>query len=434
MSDSYTLIENVRIPESGSSFHGTKSILIKDPGSHGESVIEEIGDITPTERMRRYNGDGMYALPAFHDMFCFLSEPDTSAARSVLFTTLSAISGGYSSVLAMPDMNFGADGGKSFSEYKSFFDKNALCDVRLACPIMTGTGRESISDFCLFSNSGGVFTDINSRIGDVALLQETMHICADKDLLFITKCDDSGLSGGGAVNLGKVSRLLKVAGIPESAENFATARILLLAKETGCRVHISQVSTAGAVTMIREAKANGVNVTCDTSPQYFSFCDTDVIYYGTYAKVSPPLRSAESRLAIIEGLKDGTIDCISSAHTPVSDAEKHRPMALSGFGMVGVQTAFPAAMTYLVYEHGMSLYRLCELMSVNPARILCMKDCGLRRGCSADIVIADLSREIIVTKSMLKSKSNNTPFLGLTLRGLPVEIFLGGKPRFNTLK
>lgn len=434
MADSYTLIENVRVPDSENGFHGTSCILIKNTESRQAGIIEDIGDIKPTERMKRYDANGMYAFPSFIDMFCFLSEPDTSVSRSVLLTTLSAISGGYSSVLAMPDHNFNSFGTRAFSEYRSILDKNALCDIRLTYPIMANSSSESISSFYLSADPCDVFTDINSHIDDTALLQKVMRICADKDLLFVTKCCDIGLSLGGAVNLGNVSSILHVAGIPESAENFATARIIFLAKETGCRVHISQVSTADAVFMIREAKEKGINITCDTSPQYFSFCDTDLVYYGTYAKTDPPLRSHESRDAIIKGLIDGTIDCISSSHTPVSDKEKNRDMASAGFGMVGMQTTFPSAVTYLVAEHGMSLYRLSELMTLNPAKILGIKKCGLHKGCNANITIADLSKEIIVTKSMLKSRSHNTPFLGLTLRGLPFEIFLNGTPRFNTLK
>lgn len=434
MADSYTLIENVRVPESESGFHRTRSILIRNIEGRMAGVIEDVGEIEPTERMKRYDANGMYAFPSFVDMCCFLSEPDTSLSRSVWLTTLSAISGGYSSVLAMPDRDFNFFGTRAFSEYKAILDKNCLCDMTLAYPIMSSTANESVSSFCLSAAPGDVFTDINNRIDDISLLQKVMRICADKDLLFVTKCCDPGLACGGAVNLGGVSSLLKVAGVPESAEDIATARALFLAKETGCRLHISQVSTAGSVLMIKEAKEKGVRVTCDTSAQYFSFCDTDLIYYGTYAKTDPPLRSDESRAAIIEGLIDGTIDCISSSHTPVSDNEKHRDMTSAVSGMVGLQTAFPAAVTYLVAEHGMSLYRLCELMSLAPARILGIKNCGIDKGCNANITIADLSKEIIVTKSMLKSRSHNTPFLGLTLRGLPFEMFLNGRPRFNTLK
>ncbi len=434
MSDSYLLIKNARIPLKDSRFHKRQSLLIRKP-ERKAGIIEQIGDVEPTERMKPYDAAGAYAFPAFCDMNCTLLEPGLDESRSVLSSTVSAAAGGYSALLVCD------------RDFKRFSDTDSFCRLIFALPYDEIGKADRLDEAVAFGarldkvlpdeeqlyqdrEKAKFVSDINSPIDDPLLLLNVMRSCAEQGRIFYTRCSDQRLEKNGVIAAGEVSRMLGVMGIPESAEEIAAAKCLILAKETGCRLHITQVSTKGTVELIREAKARGVHVTCDTSPLYFSMNENDILYYGTYAKVIPPLRKEESRIAVAEGLLDGTIDCISTAHRPISDASKRRSIGKAEPGAVGFQTAFSAAVSYLVNKYNLGIGRLAELMAANPAKILGIGGHTLKEGEQADIVICDPSKEFIVTKSLLKSRSSNTPFLGLTLNGITLETFICGVPQF----
>ena len=212
------------------------------------------------------------------------------------------------------------------------------------------------------------FSDDGKPVMTASLLRDAMRTAAAEDLLIMSHCEELSLANG-SVNEGKISKLLGLDGIPNICEDIGVLRDIAVAADTGCRLHICHVSTRGAVEAVRQAKAHGVRVTAETCPHYFALTDEDVVFYGAMAKMNPPLRSRDDAKAIIEGLRDGTLDCISTDHAPHSDEEKRAGIEKAPNGIIGLQTSFIAAYTYLVVPGHIPLSKLIELMSYNPAKI-----------------------------------------------------------------
>jgi dihydroorotase len=231
------------------------------------------------------------------------------------------------------------------------------------------------------------------------------------------------------MNEGAAARKLGVAGIPNASESIMVLRDIALSELTGAPVHIAHVSTRESVRAIRDAKARGVPVTAETAPHYFTLTDEAVLRHGADAKMSPPLRSEPDRLAVREGLADGTIDCIATDHAPHAPAEKAAGLTQAPNGIIGLETAFPISLR-LVDEGVLSLSQLIAKLTLNPARILGVP-CGLTVGAAADIAILDPCAEYVIDASMFKSRSRNSPFCGMTVRGKAVSTIVGGQVVFE---
>jgi len=246
------------------------------------------------------------------------------------------------------------------------------------------------------------------------------------DTLIISHCEDSTLSGKGVMNEGGISTELGLRGVPRAAEDVMTGRDISLAELTGCRLHIAHVSTVGSVNLVREAKKRGVRVTAETCPHYFTLTDEAVRGYNTMAKMNPPLRIAEDIAAIKQGLKDGTIDVISTDHAPHGMDEKSGEFDYAPFGIVGLETAL--GLTLMLVEEGvLSLSEAIRKLSVNPASILKIGMGTLSPGSEGDITIIDPKVAWTVDSSQFKSKSRNTPFNGWKLTGRAAQTIVGGR-------
>jgi dihydroorotase len=239
--------------------------------------------------------------------------------------------------------------------------------------------------------------------------------------------EDHNLSANGAMNEGYWSTLLGLPGIPPSSEEVMIARDLILADETEGSVHIQHVSTARSVDLIRLAKHRGVHVTAEAAPHHFTLTDEAVVGYHTHAKMNPPLRTERDRLAIIEGLLDGSIDAIATDHAPHTAHEKEKEFDLAPFGIIGLETLFPLAYEQLVLSGCMTLCQLARKMTSEPARILEIDKGTLSRGASADIVIVDLNKRQIYRKEDILSKSKNSPFIDREMVGWPVATLVDGR-------
>jgi len=240
-------------------------------------------------------------------------------------------------------------------------------------------------------------------------------------------CEDADLVRNYAVNEGAVSEKFGIPGRPAIAEELMIMRDVMLARETGARLHIAHVSTAGSVEIIRRAKAAGVRVTAETCPQYFTLTENDVLNGGSIYKVNPPLRTEKDVAAIIEGLADGTLDAVATDHAPHAAHEKALPLTEAPSGMVGLETSLALTLTRLYHTGKLSLDRIIELMSVNPAKILGIGKGTLGIGAAADIVVFDPEETWTVDPELFKSKGRNTPFKGMTLRGRVKYTIVGGK-------
>jgi dihydroorotase len=255
-----------------------------------------------------------------------------------------------------------------------------------------------------------------------------LEYCKGFDIPVVSHPEDLNLSAGGAMHEGYISTQLGLPGIPAEAEEVMVARDILLAELTGGRLHLAHVSTAGSVRLVREAKSRGAAVTCETAPHYFTLTQEAVrdLEYHTSTKMNPPLRTQEDREAIIQGLRDGTIDAIASDHAPHSPVEKDVEFILAMNGIVGLETSLGLALK-LVHEGWLSFSQLVERMSVAPARILGIPGGTLRPGSPAHVTVIDPAREWTVDVAQFKSKSRNSPFQGWKLRGRAVQVWVEGK-------
>ena len=410
------LLKNCKIPERTGNSYQIKDILTG--GSDDKRIILAVeSKIIPDSDTEIYDARSHIVTPAFIDTHCHLRDPGFTEKEDIITGTAAALAGGYSAVVAMPNTNPVMDNSDTLDYVTSKAKSEGHCTVYPTAAITVGQKGKELCDFETLSAHGAVaFTDDGRPVADAALMWEAMKICADHGYLIMSHPEELSLAEGGVMNFGVVSKRLGVKGIPNLAEDLAIAREIIIAEETGCRLHLAHVSTKTGMQLVREAKKRGVKVTCETCPHYFSFTDEDVVYYGTNAKMNPPLRSRKDLEAVIEAIKDGTVDTISTDHAPHTEKQKSHGLTDSPNGITGLQTAFSAGITNLVIPGHIKLHRLIELMAYNPAAVLGL-DVSLKVGNPADINVIDETAQIIIGREDIKSKSYNTPFLGQPLYG-----------------
>jgi len=413
------VIKNVRIPDLEAKIFRTGDLLVTK-GARGEVKVEELKKgVASNGAAEVIDGANMVALPLFLDLHCHLRDPGFTKKEDIASGTAAAAAGGYGAIVSIPNTNPVTDNAETVKYILKTAEKEASCRVYPSAAVTVGQAGKELVDFDALHEAGAVaFSDDGRPVSDSSVMKAAMEKCAERGYLILSHSEEKSLSEGGAINEGRISKLLGVKGIPASAESIGVARDIILAAETGCRLHLMHISTRQSVELIRAAKALGVNITAETCPHYFSLKDEDVVYYGTNAKMSPPLRSEDDVKAIIEGIVDGTIDCIATDHAPHTEEEKKKPLSEAPNGITGIQTAFAAGMTYLVQPGHIDIFRLVELMSTSPAKILGVD-------VPSGVVLASPTKEFIVTKSMLKSKSFNTPFLGMTMTGIVERTYNG---------
>ncbi len=407
------------------------AVLVKDG---------KIAAIVPRANADEYSADtvidggGKYIIPGMIDLHVHLRDPGFEYKEDIISGSKCAAAGGVTSVFAMPNTKPVTDSADVLG-YIRGKARDADCRVFPVAAITKGLESGELCDMVSLKDAGAqAFSDDGKPVMTSKLLYEAMKIAAENDLLIMSHCEDMSLAKGGAINEGKISRMLGLPGIPNLAEDVATERDIMIAEATGARLHICHVSTRGSLDCIRRAKARGVRVTAETCPHYFSLTDADVIYYGANAKMNPPLRSADDVRAVIEAVTDGTIDCISTDHAPHSIEEKSGDIKAALNGIIGLQTSFAAAYTNLVVPGHIDLARLIELMASNPARITGLDKLGLGSlevGSPADFALVTLGCENTVTKESLRGKSTNTPFVGMTFGARIDATYLGGKCVFD---
>ncbi len=372
---------------------------------------------------------GKYALPGMIDLHVHLREPGFEYKEDILSGTKCAAAGGVTSVFCMPNTKPATDSPEILSHI-SERAKSASARVFPVAAITKGLASEEINDLVTLAKSGAyAFSDDGKPVMTAAMLRDAMKLAEANDLLLMSHCEEMTLAGG-AMNEGETSEKLGVKGTPNTCEDIATMRDIALAEETGCRLHICHVSTRGSLEAIRAAKARGVNVTAETCPHYFILTDEAVESLGANAKMNPPLRSEADRLAVLEAILDGTLDCISTDHAPHSDDEKAQGLVKAPNGIIGLQTSFIASYTHLVRTGLITLERLTELMAKNPAKITGLDKLGLGSlavGNPADIAIVSLDNEYTLERGDLAGKSHNTPFIGTSFDAKVEATLVNGK-------
>lgn len=356
--------------------------------------------VTPLTRVR---GSGLYACRGFVDLHTHICEPGAMYKEDIRTATASAAEGGYSDLLVLPSIPPAWNEGETLDYLQSNARARGRIPLHIAAYLTVRNQGEVLADLEGLIQKGAV-AFYEEGFASPALLYEAMKRLSQTNTLLIYRADTPSISQAGD----RKSAL--------AAECMALSAALTAAALTGCRLHVTTLSSKAEVQLIRKARECGVQVTCDTAPQYFTLTATDLIYYGSLAKISPPLQSAKDREAIIEAIADGTIDCIVSDHTPETAEDKRKPFASAPAGMIGLQTAFALGMRELVLTGRIDLYRLIELLSTAPARILGLSD-SLAIDAPSTVTLLDLSREYTLTESMLASKSKNCPWVGQSFQG-----------------
>ncbi|NLD49978.1 MAG: dihydroorotase [Clostridiaceae bacterium] len=386
-------------------------------------LIEDGKIIEMGEELELLNGDviyaqGKYVLPGLVDAHCHLRDPGFEYKEDIESGTRSAAVGGFTSIACMPNTNPVIDSEPLVKYVINKAKQDGVVNVYPIGSITKGLKGEELSEIGELKFAGAVaISDDGRPVKNPSIMKKALEYASMFDITVISHCEDLELADQGVMNEGLQSTLMGLKGIPAAAEELMVAREVILSEYTKVPVHIAHVSTSLAVDLIRNAKKRGVNVTCETCPHYFSLTEDACSDFNTLAKVNPPLRTAKDANAIVEGLKDGTIDIIATDHAPHHVDEKNVEFAVAANGIAGFETAFSLAMTYLVKPGHLTIEQLVEKMCVNPSRILGLNKGSIEVGRSADIIIVDPDEEYYVDINKFKSKSRNSPFHGFKLTG-----------------
>lgn len=418
------LIKNARVVSPADGINGVLDILIEDGkiAVIGESLIADADD--------EIEASGLYAIPGLVDMHVHLRDPGQTAKEDILSGCRAAAAGGVTSLLCMPNTDPTIDNAETV-RYVLDKAKDADANVYVAASITKGLKSDEATDLNELKAAGAIgLSDDGRPVINTKLLSDAMKQAPKLGMTVVAHCEDLYLAAGGKMNKGKVSEQLGVKGIPAAAEDCGTAREIALAAAEYVPVHICHVSTKTSVALVRDAKRRGVKVTAETAPHYFSLTETELYRRDADYRMNPPLRTQTDVEAIIEGLSDGTLDCIATDHAPHT-AEEKADFEKAPNGSIGMETSLAAGITYLVKPGILSFSELIKKMSVNPAKILGINAGTLSAGAPADIALVDPREEWIVDVNKLHGKSINTPFKGMTLTGKVKMTILGGKIVFE---
>jgi dihydroorotase len=374
---------------------------------------------------------GRLVTLSFADIHVHFREPGFTAKETIATGSQAAARGGYGVVCAMPNLDPVPDSLGTLALEQDAIDRDAVVDVLPYCSITKGRKGLELVDFHALKDRCVAFSDDGSGVQDDAVMRAAMEAAAREDVILAAHCEDNRLLHGGYIHDGRYAAAHGHRGICSESEWGQIARDLELCEETGCRYHVCHISTRESVELIRTAKSRGVRVTCETAPHYLTLCEDDLQEDGRF-KMNPPLRSADDREALIEGLLDGTIDAIATDHAPHTAEEKSRGLAGSAMGIVGLETAFPVLYTKLVLTGRIPLERILEAMTTEPRRIFRIGG-ALEPGAPADIAVIDTDEPFVIDPTCFASKGKATPFEGWEVRGRIVLNLKNGKLVYNQL-
>ncbi|MCX6384950.1 MAG: dihydroorotase [Actinobacteria bacterium] len=384
----------------------------------------------PGDAFKEINAEGLYVCPGFTDMHVHLREPGNDGEEDINSGVKSALRGGITSIACMPNTDPVLDS-QHLINYIKLKSKELNFNIYPVAAITKDLSGEKLSEFGLLKSSGAVaFSDDGRCVQNARLMYEAMKYATQFNALFILHEEDYSFSGSGLVNEGYYSAMLGLEGISCFSEDLMVARDIMLAKAAGARIHITHVSSAKTVDMIAKAKNDGVNITCDTTCEHLFFNDSCLTGYDTNFKIKPPIRSEADRMAIIKGLRQGTIDAIASDHAPHLLSEKNVSFKEAAFGSIGLETLFKASFSKLFFEEKFSIEKIISLISYNPAKILNIEGGAIETGRIANISIIDTSCENIYKSDDIISRSKNSSFLGQNLKGEIKYTIANGKVMF----
>ena len=432
MKEKNLLVKNARIIDPAGGLDESGDILVaggkiiktgKDIAAAGATVIE---------------ASGLIACPGFIDLHCHLRQPGYEDKETIATGAAAAARGGFTTVCCMPNTSPPLDNAATVGHVKDIAAREApLITILPAGCITKGRAGRELTDMAELAAAGCIgFSDDGSPVSSARLMSLAMQYTASLDLPVIDHCEDLDLSRGGHMNDGWVAARLGLKGIPAAAEDAMVARDIALCQLTGARLHVTHISTKGSVELVRDAKRRGLGVTCDVTPHHLTLTEERVMVaqagtgtalaYDTNARVNPPLRSSADIDALIQGIKDGTIDAIATDHAPHTMGDKLCEFENAASGISGFETAFGTLMA-LVHTGRIDLNTLIACLTTGPARVLKSAAGTLQPGARADIALLDTGREWTVDVKDFLSKGRNTPFDGCKLKGMVVATISGGR-------
>lgn len=409
--------------------------MVVDPVSKRVDRLDlllEDGEITAVEQQIEAVGaevltmDGCYIFPGFVDLHCHLREPGEELKETILTGTRAAVRGGFSAVACMGNTNPPADSSSVITFIKDKAKEASIPVYPVGCATKKREGEEPSEIGDLVEAGAVALSDDGDSIMNGEVLRRVMEYAQMFDIPVISHCEDMNMTGAGVMHEGMNSTLLGLDGIPSAAEDVHVARDIIIAELTGAHLHIAHVSTAGAVNLIRQAKRRGIHVTAEVTPHHLCLTDDAVKEFDTNVKVKPPLRTRDDVDALIEGLKDGTIDAIATDHAPHRRDEKEVEFNQAPFGISGLETAVPLVWEHLVESNILGVVELALKMAYNPAQILGLPERVIKVGTRANLTVIDPRQKKPVRVDEFLSLGKNSPFDGWVLRGWPVLTIANG--------
>lgn len=416
------LIKNGRVVDPSQNLDKVADVLIRN------GLIENIGENIDAGELRALDARGCIVAPGLVDIHVHGRTPGQEYKEDTASLTLAAARGGVTTVCVMPNTNPTIDRRSVVQDVlsRAANEGNGVRILPIAS-VSIDAKNEQLSEMHDLKTSGAVaVSDDAFPMQDSDFMRRVFQYAKTCGLVTMLHCEDISLTGGGhagvgrgggVMNEGVVSNEMGLRGMPRVSEELAVFKACAIAREVGNRIHILHTTTKGAVEQIRRAKADGVLVTAEVGPHHFSLTDEAVRGYNTDAKMNPPLRLREDAEALIEGLRDGTIDCIATDHAPHATHEKEREFANAPFGIIGIETMLATTLKYLVEPAHLTLSQAIEKMTIAPSRVLDLQSGTLKQGARADVTIFDADKTWILDAKTLASKSKNTPFNGMEMRG-----------------
>ena len=415
------LIRNGRIVDPANQIDAPGDLLIRD------GKIDRISNRIETEASQTIDATGLIVTPGLIDMHVHLREPGFEHKETIASGTRAAAAGGFTSVACMANTNPVADSPDVIKLIRSQARKDGATDVYPIGSITKNLDGEVLTDVAALLEAGAVgLSDDGKTVMDAGLMRDALALSAKHTFPVMVHCQEHNLDVGTVMNLGETSHRLNLPGSPNAAEDIIVARDIMLAELTGGHLHVLHVSTAGAVDLVRWGKRRGVNVTAEAMPHHFTLTDAAIEEHGTNAKMHPPLRTQTDVDAVIEGIKDGTLDAIATDHAPHAPFEKAEGMLEAPPGIIGSETCVPLVFDRLIHRDHLTLSEAIAKMTCIPAKILHIDRGTLSTGAVADVTLIDSEKVATVDVTQSASKSRNTPFDGWKLKGWPVMTIRDG--------
>lgn len=415
------LLKNGNLIDYKTKVNGIYDVLIED------EKVSKIGKNIEENADKIIDCTNLKIIPGMIDIHCHLREPGFEYKETIETGAKSAVAGGFTTICPMPNTKPTPDNVETLEKIINEAKRVNLCNILPYASVTKGEKGEELVDFAELKKAGAIaFSDDGMPVVNSRMMRHAM-IEADKLGTYVAShCEEKSVSSG-AINAGPIADRLGVEGVLPEAEEIMAAREIVISETNKVRGHICHISTKTSKDMIRDAKKRGVKITCETCPHYFTFTVDEVLTSGTNAKMNPPLREEKDRKAIIEGLKEGTIDCIITDHAPHSKEDKDQELSKAPNGIIGFETALSAEIMNLIDTKQINHFDLVRLTSYTPAKLLKIDRGTIEVGKIADITIYDENERYTYTEEMVVSKSKNSPFIGKELKGKVKYTIVSGK-------